>query len=90
MNLINTIGDCGLVFDVEVRTGLGNQGVMHRVDCPAHLILNRYSVDKYGHICLTPSLPLSELQGWIELLKAELDSLLEQGKAQFPNTQQAA
>lgn len=85
MNLIKTIGNCGLVFDIDAPTG-----ATHRAEYPAHLILNRYCVDKYGHICLTPSLPLSELQGSIELIKAELDSLLEQGKVQFSNTQRAA
>jgi len=90
VNLIKTIGSCGIVFDTEDHSGLGNDRATVRVECTAHLILNRYCVDKYGHICLTPSLPLSELQGPLELLKAELDSLLEQGKTQFRNTQQAA
>jgi hypothetical protein len=46
-------------------------------------------VDDGGHVCLTPSLPLSELHHSIDVLKAELESLLEQTKQRFPATTQA-
>jgi hypothetical protein len=91
MNLLKTTtGSCGLVLDVEGRTGKKgreesnpfrspNEGAEHT----GHFILSRYRVDDDGHICLTPSLPLTELHDSIAILKAELESLLDLAARRF-------
>jgi hypothetical protein len=79
MHQINTTGSCGLVLDTDRRSAF-----------TGHFILNRYRVDDGGHICLTPSLPLSELRGSIEVLTAELESLIEQAEQRFPETTRAS
>jgi len=77
MGLIKTTGNCGLVIDAS---GHGDRRLR---EPEGHFILNRYRVDDDGHVCLTPSLPLPALLGSIEVLKAELESLLEQAEQQF-------
>jgi hypothetical protein len=90
MNLIKTTGNCGLVLDTEARTGKRsraeendplrpNEGAEHT----GHFILSRYRVDDDGHICLTPSLTLTQLHGSIAVLKAELESLLDLAAQRF-------
>lgn len=78
MHQINTTGSCGLVLDTDSRSTF-----------TGHFVLKRYHVDDDGHVCLTPSLPLSGLRGSIEVLTAELESLLEQAKQRFPETTRA-
>ena len=41
-----------------------------------HIVLDRYRVDEQGNVCLTkPGLSIEDLEGVIELIKAELDAL---------------
>jgi hypothetical protein len=91
MNLIKTTGTCGLVLDVEGSLGKrslteGNdplRSTHESVEHTGHFILSRYQVDEDGHICLTPSLPLTQLYGSIANLKAELESLLDLAAQRF-------
>ena len=96
MHQIKTTGSCGLVLDTEVRDRKSGRATVRRFSSPnkpaeftGHFILNRYRVDDDGHVCLSPSLPLSELRGSIEVLTAELESLLEQAKQRSPETTRA-
>ena len=81
MHQIDTTGSCGLVFD----TNRGKRGQATN-GFTAHFILHRYHVDDNGHICLTPPLPLSELRASIEVLVAELESLLKRAEQRIPET----
>jgi len=83
MNLISSTGGCGLVLDSEGRDPLAREEPQ-RDEAKAHFILKRYRIDDDGYICLTPSLPLSELPSSVDVLKAELDSLLAQVEKRFP------
>ena len=83
MNLITTVGPYGLVLDGEDGTGKragASPARPHSADrIPRHghfVLLNRYKVDDDGYICLTPSLPLHDLYGSVELIATELRSLL--------------
>ena len=82
MNLITTTGNCGLVLDSDGRNPIA-RAEKQSAKVTGHVILKRYCVDDDGHICLTPSLPLTELQSSVEVLKAELDSLLVQVNQRF-------
>ena len=93
MHQIKTTGSCGLVLDTEVRGRTSGRATDRRFSSPnepaefaGHFILNRYRVDDDGHVCLSPSLPLSELRGSIEVLIAELESLLEQAERSSETT----
>jgi len=94
MNLTSSAGQYGLVVDTDdrrnKRIGAGqyvSNSSAHAQECTGHfIILNRYKVDDDGHVCLTPSLPLLELYGSIDVFKAELESLLEQAKQRFPES----
>jgi len=90
-----TTGNCGLVLDsvrpserssrtTDRRRPLRDEGG----ERTGHFILSRYRIDDNGHVCLTSSLPLSELRGSIELLTAELESLLEQARKHLADTTQ--
>jgi hypothetical protein len=87
-----TTGNCGLVLDTQVRSSRATNRHLSSsnkdVEFTGHFILNRYRVDDDGHVCLSPSLPLSELRDSIAVLTAELESLLEQAKQRFPETMQ--
>jgi hypothetical protein len=94
MNLI-TCGRWGLVRDSErldtkrfraKKFGLPilKGGTEHA----GHFILERYSVDNDGNICVTPTLTISELYGSLDIMKAELQSLLEESKRRFPDAPQ--
>lgn len=88
-----TTGNCGLVLDTD-RPSEKSGGATDRLrpsraegrERTGHFILSRYRVDDDGHVCLTSSLPLSELRGSIERLTAELESLLEQARQHFEST----
>ena len=92
MNLITTTGSCGLVLDTEGgsnRSGAPTESLRSKdesAECTGHFILNRYRVDDDGFICLTQSLPLSELRSSIDILTAELESVLVQTEQRFPHT----
>ena len=87
MTLIKTAGNCGLVLDSGGRSAghgrTGDRSSTPSIGSTAHFILKRYRVDDEGHVCLTPSLPLPELRGSVDILKAELESLLEQAENRF-------
>src|SRR5262249_32934437 len=91
-----TTGSCGLVLDTgDCANDNGRASDRHlssphrRAEFTAQFILNRYRVDDDGHVCLSPSLPLSELRGSIAVLTAELESLVEQAKQRFPEASPA-
>ena len=90
MGLIKSAGRWGLVLDTDIRTmkriGPHHSGPLLLEPVPdisGHFILDRYTVDKAGYICLTPTLPLADLRGSIEIFKAELENLLEQARHHF-------
>jgi len=89
MSLIKSAGRWGLVLDTDARITkkiIPSRSGPFIVDAPdicGHFILDRYTIDKAGYICLTPSLPLLELQGSAEIFKAELEHLLEQARLHF-------
>ena len=91
MTLITTVGPYGLVLDGEDAAGRGPGASASRFDSagriPQHaghfVLLNRYKVDDGGYICLTPSLPLRDLYGSVDLFATELRSLLEQAERKF-------
>jgi hypothetical protein len=86
MHQITTTGSCGLVLDTDGssvesgKTTPSHSSLNRNPEFTGHFILKRYHVDDDGHVCLTPSLPLSELAGSIEILTAELESLLKKAK----------
>ena len=88
-----TTGNCGLVLNTDRPSEKSGRTPDRRRPSPddggertGHFILSRYRVDDDGHVCLTSSLPLSELRGSIERLTAELESLLEQARQHFADT----
>jgi len=88
-----TTGNCGLVLDSDRPSERSRRTRDRRRpsrdeggEPTGHFILSRYRVDDNGHVCLTSSLPLSELRGSIERLTAELESLLEQARQHFADT----
>ena len=84
MNIV-TRGICGLVLDTEGRNPIAREEIQ-TAEPTGHFILKRYRVDDDGHICLTPSLPLSQLSSSLDVLKAELDGLLTDIERRFPDT----
>src|SRR5262245_27001542 len=88
MALITTIGPYGLVLDSEYGAGQRTSAKSSKpisadriLEHPGHLVLlNRYKVDDDGYICLTPSMPLRDLYGSVELVATELRCLLEQAQ----------
>jgi len=89
MSLIKSAGRWGLVLDIESRLkrkiGAHHSGpfMLDGPDISGHFILDRYTVDKAGHICVTPTLTIAELHGSVEIFKAELEHLLEQAHQHF-------
>jgi hypothetical protein len=90
-----TTGNCGLVLHTDRPSERSSRTTDRRRpsrddggERTGHFILSRYRVDDDGHVCLTSSLPLSELGGSIERLTAELESLLEQARQHFADTTQ--
>ena len=88
-----TTGSCGLVLHTDRPIKSSSRTTDQRRpsrdeggEPTGHFILSRYRVDDNGHVCLTSSLPLSELRGSIERLTAELESLLEQARQHFADT----
>ena len=92
MSLIKSAGRWGLVLDAPTRMPKklsGSRSGPFIIDGPeiyGHFIFDRYTVDKAGYICLTPTLPLRELHGSVEIFKAELENLLEQARQHFSDT----
>jgi hypothetical protein len=68
MQKIERVGDLALVVDAASPD--------HRHGLTGHIVLDRYRVDDQGNVCLTsPGLSIAEMEGIIELIKAELDAL---------------
>ena len=44
--------------------------------CTAHLVLDRYTIDPDGNVCVTAPVPIADLADCVDLLKAKLDALL--------------
>jgi len=91
MSLIKSAGRWGLVLDTPRalrKIGPSRSGpfIIDVPDIRGHFILDRYTVDKSGYICLTPTLPLRELQGSVEIFRAEFEHLLEQAHQHFLDT----
>ena len=89
MNLITTKGHYGLILDIEAKQkkeiSVANLRRGHTPEHVGHFILlNRYKVDDDGYISLTPSLPLHDLHGTVDVFAAELLSLLDQAQQRFP------
>jgi len=77
MSLIKSAGGCGSRSGPFIIGGREIYG---------HFILERYTVDKADYICLTPTLPLREPHGSVEIFKAELENLLERARQHFSDT----
>ena len=96
MNLIMTTSNCGLILDRADSAWRNGREVPWHSRSPTdsagrtgHFVLSRYRVDDDGYVCLTPSLPLIELHGSIDVFRAELESLLERAKRRFSETSRA-
>ena len=94
MNIIRS-GRWGLVLDSESLNSkrlradkLGPFSLKGGSEHAGHFILERYTVDDDGNICLTPTLGISELEGSLDLIKAELQGLLEEARRRFPDAPQ--
>lgn len=72
MQKIERVGALALVFDAtppETKSGTGKGPT-------GHIVLDRYRIDEQGNVCLTnPGVTITEMEGLIELIKAELDAL---------------
>jgi hypothetical protein len=86
MHLIKTTGHYGLVCEVESGSTPGAANApCSRPQYSGHFVLlNRYKVDEAGYIALTPSLPLRDLHGSVDILAAELLGLLDEARQRFP------
>jgi len=86
MHLIKTTGHYGLICEIESGSTLraANAPGSSPQYSGHFVLLNRYKIDEAGHIVLTPSLPLRDLPGTVDLLAAELLSLLVQAQQRFP------
>jgi hypothetical protein len=95
MNIIRS-GRWGLVLDSESLASKRSRG-NNLVSLPSkgnsehagHFILERYAVDDDGNICVTPCLSISELHGTLDIIKAELQALLEEAQHRFPDPPKA-
>jgi len=92
MNIIRS-GRWGLVLDSESlaskRMRANNLRAVALKGDPehgGHFILERYSVDNDGNICVTPTLTMGELHASLDVMKAELEGLLEEARRRFPES----
>ncbi len=90
MNIIRS-GRWGLVLDSESLAGKKSRANNLRAialkgeqEHGGHFILERYTVDNDGNICVTPTLTMSELYASLDIMRAELESLLEEARRRFP------
>ncbi|HYM17366.1 MAG TPA: hypothetical protein VEU06_02280 [Micropepsaceae bacterium] len=90
MNLIRS-GRWGLVLDPEsldskkVRADkLGSLAPKGGTEQTGHFILERYTVDGDGNICLTPKLRMREMHATLDIIQAELQGLLAETHRRFP------
>ena len=90
MNLIKC-GRWGLVLDSESldskkdrANNLGSWALKGGREHTGHFILERYTVDGDGNICLTPTLTVSELHTRLDVIQAELQGLLDEARRRFP------
>jgi hypothetical protein len=91
MNIIRS-GRWGLVLDSESLVSkrqrahkLGPLMLTGGREHAGHFILERYTVDDDGNICVSPSLSMSELQESLEIMKAELQTLIDEARRRFPD-----
>ena len=83
-------GQFALVIDAagEPNNQAGNDTSLHAADHGAglcgHFVFDRFSVDDNGYIRLTSTLPIGDLYGCVEIVGAELESLLKQAAARYP------
>jgi hypothetical protein len=90
MNIIRS-GRWGLVLDSESLASKKFRANSLRAialkgdqEHGGHFILERYTVDNDGNICVTPTLAMSELYASLDIMKAELEGLLEEARRRFP------
>ena len=93
MNIIRS-GRWGLVLDSESLVSkrarahkLGALTLTGGREHAGHFVLERYTVDDDGNICVGPSLSMSELQDSLEIMKAELQALIDEARRRFPDAQ---
>ena len=91
MNIIRS-GRWGLVLDSESIASkkfranqLGPLPLKGGSEHAGHFVLERYTVDDDGNICVTPTLGMSDLRGTLDVIKAELQGLLEEAHRRFPD-----
>jgi hypothetical protein len=77
-------GQFALVIDTNERADISHPGAAPSgAGLCGHFVFDRYAVDNNGFIRLTATLPLSELQGCLDIFGAELESLLRQAHARY-------
>jgi hypothetical protein len=78
MQKIERVGALALVVD--------SSPPKDRNGATGHIVLDRYHIDEQGNVCLTnPGLSIDDLEGMIEVIKAELDALSMRARFRPPH-----